>query len=274
MFHSSNRSYITILASNQLYMKISRYHSTLTFIVLLTILSCQKEKNWRAEIHGINIDSTSVTVKANFSLSRNNNYVDAGICWSESTTPTVLDKIKEQQVLHSEEATFYLDGLNYGTSYHVRSFIKTNNSEIIYSEAIGFDTDEAPKAPCTTESGKMNYNGADFLMGNVYENTNDHYKLSTSSGFGDLDFTFFNKPSKNNLYTTVSSSTDLDNNKVLVTGVLGLGWLTCFHGSGNNQPVYVEVTESGTVIVKLCEFKMYPTGSCSEIVTLTGEIQK
>lgn len=245
-------------------------------LLLFAIYSCTKEKHWNSEILELIPDSTEVEIMVNYNLKGNNNFLYVGVCVSLSENPTIADYTKELQKKSTGTSKFYLSKLDYATTYHVRGYIKKqNSSEVIYSENYSFKTKEAPVAPCETEEGKISYNGTSFSMSTLSESTiDDYYELSTSGGFGELNFKFKSKPTKNNLYTTLNSTIDFTNNNVTVSGVLGIGWLTCFYRSGNGQKVYTEVDENGAVTVKICELKMHTSGSCESTRILTGEIKK
>lgn len=245
------------------------------FLVLtIGFFSCNKEKYFKSEVIGLTTDSTDARIEADFELKGNNNYLYVGICWSKSPNPTIgYGNYQEGQKLNSGTQSYFVENLDYATNYYVRSFIKKFNSdEIIYSDDFAFLTADVPTAPCETEIGELSFSGSNYSMSDLSETTfDDSYTLSTSCSFGELDFKFNSKPSKNSVYKTVNSTFDFTENTVMLSGVLGMGF-SCFYRAGNNANIYVEVTESDAIIIRLCDVKMNPSGSCEFTPLLTGAV--
>lgn len=241
---------------------------------LLFILSCQKEKSWRTNVVSVDeITYNSATIKADYTLSRNDNYVYVGICLSETADPTVNDFIDEKQQLDSDEWSFYVEGLTANTTYNTRSFIKQASGEVKYSENKIFKTQPTPEAPCTPEPGIILFNGDSYVMNDLYETDGDTYELSTSCDLGELTIVFDEKPTQDKLYVTVASESDLNFNAVRITGILGFGF-TCFYGVSAGYNVYVNIADSGEISVAFCDLPAFPTGSCETSYILQGEVHQ
>ncbi len=255
---------------------MNHFISTLLLSVLLTLglSACKKEKNWSTSIDSVDLDSTTVVVKATYTFNRNSNYLYVGVCWSDTPNPTVKSPINEMQKKNSGSSTFKIENLEYETLYYVRSFIKPTKGDVIYSDQSEFKTEGTPTAPCETDPGKVTYNGSNYTMDDLYTSTADEYRLNTSSAFGELTFIFNTKPTKNKRYTTESSFVDLNSSNVRVSGILGEGGFTCAHGAGDGQFIYVELDEEGKIAIRFCSLIMYPSGSCEGNKLLTGQVNE
>ncbi len=249
---------------------------SLSFILLLLVsFSCAKEQRWDTDIiTTYDITTTDARIDVEFNLKRNDNYVYVGVCWSETEDPVITNDLTEKQQLDSDLESFYLFDLTPGTTYYLRSFIKTKNNGVIYSDNFPLTTNDFPVAPCEPEAGNITFNTSTFGMYDLYESTIDDYQLSTSCSFGELTFIFNAKPTSG-IYTTTESASFLTSSTVHVSGILGAGWLTCYHGTGSSeQNIHVNVLDSGDISLTFCDLQLSPTGSCEEIQLLTGEVHQ
>ena len=241
--------------------------------VLIMLATCQKEKNWSTTIELINdVTAGSARIEAEHLLPRNDNYVYVGVCLSESEDPTVNSYFyDDRQELDSDLNTFYFDGLSPNTLYYARSFIKTKDGGVIYSENSTFTTDLPAEAPCEPTAGQIQFNGSTYVMYDLYESTGETYKLETSCSLGELTFTFASKPTPN-VYTTVASVSDLTSTTVRFDGILG-GIFSCYYGASSNSNIYVTVSDTEEISIEFCDIKM-TAASCETDYMLIGEVHQ
>ena len=81
------------------------------------------------------ISETSVLIDASFISINSLKATDCGICWSNTNSPTIDDNVKSLGTLISDYNFIdTLDNLQQEVNYYIKTFVKFNDSTIIYSD--------------------------------------------------------------------------------------------------------------------------------------------
>ncbi|MGB1102807.1 MAG: hypothetical protein ACPG21_04195 [Crocinitomicaceae bacterium] len=211
-------------------------------------------------------------VEGNYELSGNDTYVEVGVCWSKSQDPLIEDNFLEVQTkATSTLEKFLIEGLDPSTVFYIRSYVRTNGHGIIYSENWSFETEAPAEPPCETDEGIVNVDGVSYTADplNAFDGT--YYQLKSYTSYGELNFEFSQRPSIGKNYKTVISNSDLNENNIKVSGILGTGFWTCYYGAPSNQEVFVRVNEANEISIQLCDLKLSTNGYCSPYVLITGK---
>lgn len=248
-------------------------HSILSLTAILLLLTgCKKENSWTTDVYLDDKGSNSLRVEGHYELTRNDNYVYIGVCWSNSPDPTVTDSKIELQSLASTIEHYEIENLDPATTYYVRSYIGTNGAGVIYSETKNYTTEAASPAPCDSPDNEITVAGSTYSTDHaLYDSEGDYYEMYTSCSFGDLRFIFSERPTKNKNYLSVHSSSDLNTNTVKFSGVLGLGW-TCYYGAGQNQEIYVRINEEDKISIQVCDLSVNTSSDCTDTYLITGKM--
>jgi hypothetical protein len=168
-------------------MKTNIFLISLTGIILLLVSSCKKEEPATipvlstSEVTGV----TGITAicGGNITYDGGAAVIAYGVCWSTNVNPTIND-LKTIQNIQWGQFVSSINGLNPGTTYHVRAYA-TNSVGTAYGSDIIFTTLEVPNA--TTEAAtNISATGA-TLNGTVYSSglptiVTFEYGITTSYG--------------------------------------------------------------------------------------------
>lgn len=127
-------------------MKINLKGILLAFSAIL-VVGCQEKDN-KGNEGGCSVTTIEVTEITAFSaktggiVSGSETITERGVCWGISAEPTVDDNNAFDIDPVAGEYTIKIEGLTPQTTYYARAYAKKDNGEVIYGEALPFDTAE------------------------------------------------------------------------------------------------------------------------------------
>jgi uncharacterized protein (TIGR02145 family) len=124
-------------------------------ILVLVVFSCKKEIVREAKVNTTSVSEitgTSVVVTGEI-VDLGNGVTEHGHCWSEEPDPEAFgDATKLGAATAIGEYTSTIDGLESGTTYHVRSYVIHGEDEVVvYGEDKSFNTTVGPPEVSTLE---------------------------------------------------------------------------------------------------------------------------
>jgi hypothetical protein len=250
------------------------------------LVNCNKEKKWSVSINSVDeITYSTATIKVEFDVQKSIESTNAGLYYGTVPNPNVNNAaLFKSAVLGSEVADYELTKLNANTTYYIIGFIQGENG-IVYSEEKSFRTANTPELDCDLVVGKVYYSAPAYTM--TYENLEEATEplyagimtYSAESDFGELNFSFLNRPASG-VYSTRDDYSDLKLDDEIPFTVRvecdyhfdGAG---CYYGAVQFQAVHVNTNEAGVISISFCELDVVKKdGDCLYTQKISGKLSE
>lgn len=253
-------------------MKITHYIPSITLLFsILATPSCKRTENWETKIAAIStISQSEATATALFDIQKYSEYVDVGLYYGIEGSDNLEEWTLESKIDETGKKDFELSDLDAATTYSVQSFIKIKEGDYVYSSREIFTTATVPDPPCNPTSGTISFDGLNYSISNLGRyNPDGYYQLYANCDYGELNFTFLERP-KSNIYTTKSGIYSQEEGTVEISGIFG-GVFSCYYRASGDQEIYVYESDEGKISIGFCDIKMTTTQSCETYVYISGE---
>jgi hypothetical protein len=253
----------------------------LFLISFLLILSCNKLKSERkSEVTFVDeITYNSATIHTESSTYKKDNLY-TGIIYGIADKPDSIIKISDEiQIKYQKEPIeefFMINHLIGNKKYYIKSFLRLNNTEYLYSEPYYFTTKDIPAPPCSFTPGVLDFEYFTNTMTDVVEKDFNSfgynlYPYETVGNFGVLRM-FFNHPPTTGIYkTSIYHDVQLDNEIGIYFKETG-GYNLIYQVELDKE-VFVHVSDDNHFRISFCPLIFgNSTGLGASTYTISGEV--
>jgi hypothetical protein len=264
--------------------KIIGQIAAFTLLLLIASSCSKKEDRWYSNVLFIeNVSSDRTEIQSDYYFIGNREYLTIGICVSDSIDPDFNNNCNiEELVLESGIYSLTIKDLLPYKTYYARSYIKTDRIDHeddikIYSENKEFIIETPNVALCAPTEGIINIYDpyeeeyTEYIADELLEIPSDNYQLSADFGFGELIFTFSEKPFSK-VYHTTHEEEDLDEYTVVINGYFDGG--TEAYPAKDHQNIYIHISDLGEVSIEFCELHVLIYDASSFEYFLNGEVHQ
>lgn len=237
---------------------------------MVLTFSCAKEVEEDYHVSIISAQATdhkSAEINVRYRIEGTSAYTSGGLCWAEDSIPDLDDIIETDSYQYTETDNFFLEDLYANQTYVARGFLKKNGTnEVLYSDAVTFQTPTIPEPPCTVNAGNMNFNSIAYAMEDlvVTESGSTFHKLETFSSIGDIEFYFKEEP-RTGIYSTENASFPyVEEGKVKIIAHLTGPWgsWNCVFETGMYNEIYV-TNNDGIITIAFCNLTLVADSACT-----------